>query len=210
MPATLPQVPRREAGLEILYAGRMLGWKRVDTLIRAFGILERQDKAARLILIGDGPEKRKLQALVKQLDLPGAVEFQFSVPMAEVWAKMNASHVYVLPSSSYEGWGAVVNEAMSQGCAVVASEAAGSAKTMIHHGENGLLFRPGDWRQLGALLCQLSADEPLRRKLAAAGQRTIGESWSPKIGAERFLSACDALLSDHSVQKYSGGPMSSA
>ena len=120
---------------------------------------------------------------------------------------MRAAHVYVLPSSGYEGWGAVLNGAMSEGCAVVASEAAGSAKTMILHGENGLLFRAGDWRQLGCLLCQLSADEALRLRLAEAGQKTIAECWSPQVAADRFLAVSEALLSNSSPPTYANGPM---
>lgn len=207
LPTPLPQVARRDTGLEILWAGRMLGLKRVDTLVQAFGALRQQDKAARLTLIGDGPQRQKLEALTQRLGLGGAVSFHSSLPMEQVWTRMRAAHVYVLPSNGYEGWGAVVNEAMSQGCAVVASEAAGSAKTMVHHGENGLLFRAGDWRQLGGLLSQLSADEGLRVRLAQAGQRTIAECWSPQVAADRFLAVSEALFSKGPPPTYDSGPM---
>lgn len=207
LPTAVPQVARPEAGLEILWAGRMLGWKRVDTLVRAFGDLRRQNEAARLTLIGDGPERQKLEALAQRLGLSGAVSFRSSLPMEQVWARMHSAHVYVLPSNGFEGWGAVVNEAMNQGCAVVASEAAGSAKTMILHGQNGFLFRAGDWRQLGELLCQLSTDEALRLRLAQAGQKTVAEYWSPQVAADRFLAVSEALLSRRSPPAYDHGPM---
>lgn len=208
LPTPLQGVTRRETRWEVLWAGRMLGWKRVDTLVKAFGVLRKQDNSARLSLIGHGPERQGLEALTVRLGLGGAVNFHPSLPMEQVWARMHAAQVYVLPSNGYEGWGAVVNEAMSQGCAVVASAAAGSAKTMIHHGENGLLFRPGDWRQLGELLCQLSTDETLRLRLAQAGQRTVAERWSPQVAAGRFLAVSEALLSQRPLPAYESGPMS--
>jgi glycosyltransferase involved in cell wall biosynthesis len=210
LPSTLPQVARRDAGLEVLYAGRMLGWKRVGSLIRAFGVLLRQDKTARLTLIGDGPKRPTWEKLARRLGLAGRVNFQSSRPMPQVWARMRSAHIFVLPSNAYEGWGAVVNEAMIQGCAVVVSEAAGSARTMLRHGKNGFLFPPGDWRQLGDLLTRLSADESLRLRLAQAGQRTITECWSPQVGAKRFVLACEALLSKQSLPTYQDGPMAPA
>ena len=210
LPEPLPPCLGRNETLRVLWVGRMLSWKRVDTLVRAFGLLRRQNPKARLTLIGDGPCREKLERLVRELGIAGDVGFHPSVPVAQVRQQMRDAHVYVLPSNAYEGWGAVLNEAMSEGCAVVASEAAGAAKTMLRHGENGLLFPPGDCTQLGSLLVQLSADEPLRRRLAEAGQRTIVECWSPPVAAQRFLSACDALLSDRPIPIYPGGPMTPA
>ena len=135
--------------------------------------------------------------------------FQFMLPMptVQVIELMKQHHIYVLPSNGYEGWGAVVNEAMSAGCTVIASSVAGSAKTMISHGNNGLLFETGDHEQLANLLIQLNIDEEMRHRLATAGQRTMLDSWTPKIGASRFISVCDALLSHHPVPNYTDGPM---
>ena len=208
LPADLPRAGLREEDFEILYAGRMLDWKRVDTLVRAFAVLWRKDQTAQLTLIGDGPRRRSLEMLARRLGLAGAVDFQSSRPMKEIWRRMHSSHVYVLPSSGYEGWGAVINEAMTQGCAVVASAAAGSARTMIRHGENGFLFQPGDWWHLGELLCRLKTDDPLRRRVAQAGQRTIAEYWSPVVAAGRFLEVSEALLSRALPPAYDMGPMS--
>jgi glycosyltransferase involved in cell wall biosynthesis len=185
----------------------MLSWKRVDTLVRAFALLLRQNSKACLTLIGDGPCREELKRLTRKLDITGSVDFYSSMPVDQVRDQMRNAHVYVLPSNAYEGWGAVLNEAMSEGCAVVASEGAGSAKTMLCPGENGLLFKPGDYQHLARLLVQLNADESLRCGLAKAGQRTIRECWSPEVAAERFLAVCDALLLTRSVPNFSSGPM---
>ena len=207
VPNPLPPCHQRDRMLRILWAGRMLAWKRVDTLIRAFALLLRQDPKARLTLIGHGPCQEALRRLTQNFDIAGNVDFHLTMPTPKVRDQMRNAHVYVLPSNDYEGWGAVLNEAMSEGCAVVASEGAGAAKTMLRHGENGLLFKQGDYRQLAGLLLGLSADDLLRRRLAEAGQRTISECWSPEVAAERFLAVSDALLAKHAVPSYPSGPM---
>jgi glycosyltransferase involved in cell wall biosynthesis len=207
LPADEPKTAARKNGLEILYAGRLLGWKQVHVLIRAFGVLWPRDKTVRLTIIGDGPKRQSLKKLTRKLGLSESVNFQPSLPMERVWQRMRAAHIYVLPSNGYEGWGAVVNEAMTQGCVVVASEASGAARTMIQHGANGLLFKSGDWRGLGDLLCRTNADEPMRKQLAQAGQRTILNLWSPKVAAERLLNVTNMLLAHESVPAYADGPM---
>lgn len=207
VPDPLPPCLERDGSLRILWAGRMLAWKCVDTLVRAFALVLQQNQKARLILIGDGPCRAKLEQLTLKLEIAGNVEFHPSMQTNQVRDQMRNAHVYVLPSSAYEGWGAVLNEAMSEGCTVVASEVAGAAKSMLCHGENGLLFKSGDYRQLGANLIRLNADESLRLRLARAGQKTIAECWSPKVAAERFLKVSEALLAKRPLPLFSHGPM---
>jgi len=90
----------------------------------------------------------------------------------------------------------------------VASEAAGAAKAMIDHEKNGLLFTPGDFERLADLLMQLHHDKPLCHRLAAAGQRTITDSWCPRVAAERVLSVSEAILCRRPSPLYETGPMS--
>ncbi len=207
VPDPLPLCCKRDGSLRILWAGRMLAWKRVDTLIRAFALLLQRNVKAQLTLIGDGVCREELKQLAKKLNVADNVEFHSSMLTSQVRDQMRNAHIYVLPSSAYEGWGAVLNEAMSEGCAVVASEGSGAAKTMICHGENGLLFSVGNHQQLDRLLFQLSLDEPFRLRLAEAGQKTVSECWAPYVAAERFLAVSDALLSGRSVPSYGSGPM---
>jgi glycosyltransferase involved in cell wall biosynthesis len=207
VPQHLPDgAPRREI-FNVLWAGRMLGWKRVDTLVRAFAELRSQCPAALLTLVGDGPCRGQLERLARRLGSLPATRFESSLPAAEVRQRMRNAHVYVLPSNGYEGWGAVINEAMSEGCAVVASRAAGAAATMLQDGRNGLLFTPGDWRTLAQQLRRLHDDEPLRRRLADTGRADVAALWSPRVAAERLLQFAAALLAGHSPPAFAAGPL---
>jgi glycosyltransferase involved in cell wall biosynthesis len=121
---------------------------------------------------------------------------------------MRQADVYVLPSSGMEGWGVVVNEAMLEGCAVIASRESGSGATLIRDGENGLLVPSGDVRALTRALELLEADESLRLRLAIAGQATMLAEWTPSIAAERLLAFCEARLAGSETSSWKSGPMS--
>jgi glycosyltransferase involved in cell wall biosynthesis len=206
-PVPLPSCSRRGAGFQVLWAGRMLDWKRVDTLIRAFSKLLAVRPDATLTLVGEGPERKSLEQLAEKLLPPGSYRFMPFRPVSEITMLMRHHHVYVLPSNAYEGWGAVVNEAMAEGCVVIASNAAGSAGSIIRHGDNGLLFAPGDWQRLGDLLCAVAGDEEMRARLARAGQECIVGNWSPKVAADRLLTVARSLLAGQPAPSYDDGPM---
>ena len=206
-PAIWPTPLPRGAEWRILNAGRMLAWKDVGTLIRAFAKVQQCRPEARLSIIGEGPTQAELRRLVGSLKLSGVAKLLPFQPQAEVWRHMRESHVYVLPSTGYEGWGAVLNEAMAQGCAIISSHATGAARTMLQHGENGMLFAPGDWQRLSELLVQLMDHDQLRLRLARAGQDTVAQLWSPGVAAERLLAVWDALLSRRAPPVCGRGPM---
>ena len=121
---------------------------------------------------------------------------------------MRQADVYVLPSSGTEGWGVVVNEAMLEGCAVIASRESGAGATLIRDGDNGLLIPSGDVNALTRALERLESDEPLRLRLATAGQATMLAEWTPAIAAERLLAYCEARLANREPPLWPTGPMS--
>ncbi len=207
IPDPLPRCAREGQGLQVLWVGRMLKWKQVGVLLKAFCNLLPSQPHASITLVGDGPERKRLQRIAQEYLPVGNYRFLPPQPSPKIHQLMNQHHVYVLPSNAYEGWGAVINEAMAEGCAVIASDAAGAAKSMIRTGENGFLFAPGDWKKLSELLRALAEDEVFRLELAEKGQRTITECWSPAIAAKRFLSVSEAFLSRQPIPIFDDGPM---
>jgi glycosyltransferase involved in cell wall biosynthesis len=210
VPNPLPACERKEQGLHVLWAGRLLKWKRVDTLIKAFSRLSFERPDSFLTLVGEGNEQKRIEKLAENLLAPRSYQVLAPMPVSQVLQLMRQHHVYVLSSNGYEGWGAVVNEAMAEGCAVIASETTGAGKTMIRHGKNGLLFPARDWKKLGELLCIAGSDESQRIRLAQEGQRTIADIWSPAVAAKRFFAVCDAFLSKQTPPIFSDGPMQPA
>lgn len=187
----------------VLWVGRMLKWKHVDTLIEATRVLNATGRAVTLKLVGYGPEEVALRKLAQQQP----VVFMQPVPIDNVRGMMRDSDVYVLPSDGGEGWGAVVGEAMEERCAVIATRASGSGATLVKDGENGLLFEACDVEGLVRCLCQLYDDRAYCRRLADAGYETMRSGWCPEVAADRFLATCIALLREHANAAYDKGPL---
>jgi len=206
-PAASAERLARQGDLCILWAGRMLELKRLDTLIRAVSFCRGLGSACRLRLIGRGSQETSLRRLARRLGCQDCVTFEPPVPVAQVRKAMREAHVYVFPSNGCEGWGVVVNEAMLEGCCVVASSETGSAQTLVRDGANGLLFRPGDVQRLTQELLRLERDEPLRQRLATAGQETVRAHWVPEVAAERLLALSEALIAGRTPPVYAEGPL---
>jgi glycosyltransferase involved in cell wall biosynthesis len=133
-------------GVKVLWGGRLLKWKRVDTIIRAVGECAKSKKIT-LDIYGLGPEKAKLKKIAKKYG--DIIRFYPPVPISEVRNLMRVHDIYVLSSNAYEGWGAVVSEALEEGMRVIGTYEAGSSATILPESN---LFHAGDWRRLKELL----------------------------------------------------------
>ncbi len=150
----------------ILGAGRLVRQKNFDLLIRAFKIAL-QDRELRLIILGEGKDRPKLEALVRALgiedrvDLPGFVENPL--------AYMARADIFCL-SSRFEGLPGVLIEAMATGCPVVSTESPGGASEILDNGRYGLLVPTEDEQALSdAMLKALDTEwnsEELKRRAA--------------------------------------------
>jgi len=203
-------VPKQNNILKILWVGRMLNWKRVDTLIKAVSLAIKAGTSLVLTLVGVGPEKERLRHLASRILPNSTCIFLDAMPANEIPNLMKKNDVYVLPSNAYEGWGAVLNEAMGCKCTVVASRQTGAAASMITHGKNGMLFDTGNCDALSELLITLYKNPSLRAELAQAGCNTVQQLWSPKVAASRLIEFSDALVAGGDIKEFNAGPLSSA
>ncbi len=106
---------------------------------------------------------------------------------------MEKSDIYLVTSDRQEGWGAVVNEAMNSGCAVVANHMIGAVPFLIKHGKNGLIYQDGRKEALFRLTCQLLQDRDYCRRLGEAALDTITKEWNAENAAERLCGLCVRL-----------------
>ena len=196
--------------LKVLWVGRMLDWKNVDILIKSIKKISTPNNPFELTLVGNGPERPYLERLANENINGDTITFIDPLPSSKIIDLMRQFDVYVLPSSAYEGWGAVINEAMSAGLAVISSDQTGSAAAMIDHGINGLLFESGNQSDLECCLLRLSEDEKFRNILASRAMKTIYELWSPQVAAKRLLEFSQSIISKQKPKIYSSGPLSNA
>lgn len=153
--------------LRLLWVGRLLRLKRVDTIIKAVGELAKKRNVS-LDIYGAGPEENRLKKLAAKYS--DAIKFYPPVPIVEVRRLMREHDVYVLSSNAYEGWGAVVSEAMEEGLIVLCSTAAGAGATML---PKECLFGVGDWQML-------------MEKLWNLPHRVAISDWCVKYAADRL------------------------
>jgi len=194
--------------VSILWVGRMLKWKRIDLLIRALYRLKSEGKLFRLTLVGEGPERERLQSLADKLLGREYYTIQKFIPSEEVPALMRKHDIYVLPSNAYEGWGAVVNEAMSVGCAVISSDKVGSGAALIEHGVNGLLFKSGSVNSLYNCLSDLMYDKNYSNSLSSNAHSTMKHIWGADIASKRFYELSKSLINSSIFYLESSGPLS--
>lgn len=177
----------------ILFVGQLVPRKGVDVLIEAFARTNART-TRRLTIVGDGEERNRLQSVVRDLHLQDNVEFVGTVEQQGITTLMNQASVLVLPSR-HDGWGYVVNEALSVGLPVIVSDRCGVAEVIQVNG-GGYIVESGNSDQLAQALDQLLATENVWRRhsqSAHAGHKHI----SAEAGAYYFVQAIQYILSGY-------------
>lgn len=196
--------PSAHGQIKLIWAGNMLKLKRVIDILKAYRTLSvRYDIS--LDLIGEGAERKRLEQFVEKYKLEN-VRFYNFLPNEEIKRRMSESDIFIFPSSGYEGWGAVVNEAMQARCAVVAARETGAARSMIVNGENGMTFQSGNVCALIQVVEKLLKDKKLLETIKERGYRTITEQWSAEEAAGRFCQVVSGISSGQSLNFYDEGP----
>lgn len=131
--------PNFAAGTYGVYVGRLSDEKRVNTLVKAWGRLK---TPIPLVIIGDGPERKKLEAQVQQLGLRN-VSLLGRLSREESLAKVKGAFALMLPSECYENFPLTIAEAFACGTPVICSRL-GAMKEIVEDGRTGLHFNPGD------------------------------------------------------------------
>ncbi|GAB3617038.1 hypothetical protein GCM10027416_15950 [Okibacterium endophyticum] len=148
----------------ILFVGRVTGEKQIDVLIRAFAQLD-PGLNAKLEIVGGGDQKNNLENLAKQLELGDRVRFTGYVSDDELREAYTRATVLAMPSIA-ELQSIVTMEAMASGLPVVAADAM-ALPHLVHTGENGYLFEPGNVNELAERLTDVltaSSEELARMK----------------------------------------------
>jgi glycosyltransferase involved in cell wall biosynthesis len=122
----------------------MLKLKRVDDVIKALRIANIK-RRVELTIVGSGPEEDHLKRMAANLP----VSFMPPVPIERVRELMRQHDIYVFSSNGYDGWGAVVSEALSEGMRVIGSRSPGAPITLL---PNECLYKEGDAEGLARLL----------------------------------------------------------
>lgn len=196
---------------EILWCGRFIRWKHPEICVELAKMLKNSGFDFRIKLIGCGEEEENLRRAVLEKDLSDCVVFCGPMPYSEVRTEMEKAGIFLFTSGKHEGWGAVLNEAMNSGCAVIGSNEAGAVPCLIKDGENGFVFRRGDMKTLFEKTARLLENPAEQRRLGAAAYNTIINVWNAETAAKRFYVLAKKLLSgEKDAGFFENGPCSRA
>ncbi len=165
--------------ISLLWVGRFVNGKGVDSLIRAMDILVKDVPNVHLTLVGDGPERGAIQMLIKKFALDNYVEIIDFVPNDELPNIYQTSDIFVLPSL-HEGVPRTVIEAMSCGLPVVMSDMP-HLRELINGG--GLMFPKGDVQALADTLKSLIDDAEKRQFIGQRARKKVEKdhSWDNTV-----------------------------
>ncbi len=172
-------------GRAFIFIGKLCRRKAVDMLLYAFAAAAKNAKEWKLLLVGNDDSNGAYSALARRLGVDDRVLFRGPVPAEDIFYAINAADVLVLPSR-FDGWGVVVNECVSMGLGVIASDSVGASHHLVDHCVNGFRFAAGN---PGALTRAMSAycAAPELADLHGMNSIRIFESFTPEITARRFV-----------------------
>lgn len=180
---------QKQAG-KIVWAARLIDWKHPELPLKTARYLKEQGYSFHLDMIGGGELEERVKQLVKEYELEEVVTLQGYQPPQKVRRFMEQADIYLVTSDRQEGWGAVVNEAMNSGCAVVGNHRIGAVPFLIRQGENGYIYRDGKEQELFERTAELLKD---RQKCHAIGKNaydTMQREWNAETAAARLLMLC--------------------
>ncbi len=178
-------------GLNILFVGRFDHVKGLPILLDAFAILADRNKNLHLNLVGDGPERPALEAIIQAKNLPERVTFHGYRSQAELHDFYAEADVFVMTSFA-EGIPVVLMEAMAFGVPVVAPRITGIPE-LVTDGVNGLLTTPGDVNCLVARIESILNDAEQRNRFAVEGRKIVKKEFNLKIETTRLTT----IMQDH-------------
>jgi len=196
----------RPEGAYLLWAARMIDWKHPELPLKTAKYLKERGCSFHLDMVGGGELEGEARRLAAEYGIEDVVAFRGYCPPGEVRELMEKADIYLTTSDRKEGWGAVVNEAMNSGCAVVGNHMMGAVPFLIRHGENGMIYKDADEEMLFRMTERLVRDKALCQRLGRSALRTITEEWNAGNAAERLASFCVAqgFLRQEDLQQHGG------
>lgn len=188
----------------ITWAGRMVQYKHVEYAIETAIYLKDNNIDFLMNIIGDGETQLLAKDLVIQHRLNENVKFLGSISNTETITQLEKTNIFIATSDYNEGWGAVVNEAMSAGCAVVASSAMGCVPFLIEDGVNGLSFPFENKSIMFEKVKEVVLNQEFCKVLSENAKKTIVNTWNAKTAAENLSILCNELMYNKSLTNKNG------
>lgn len=193
----------------ILWSGRFIDWKHPEIPVLIAKRLREDGYNFTLNIIGAGPFYDKIEQMININDLQNYVHILGVMSPENVRSYMERSEIFLFTSDRNEGWGAVLNESMNSGCAVVASHAIGSVPFMIQNYQNGIIYQNGDLEDIYAKVVWLLKNPTERSVMGASAYDSIVNTWNAKKSVANLIQLIHCLQSGENTP-ITEGPYSKA
>lgn len=197
------------SNIRILWVSRFINWKHPEKMIEMVSLLKDKVSNFEVDMIGEGPEFNNIKKQIEINNLQDYIHLLGIFSNVELRERMSCYDIFCFTSDKQEGWGTVLNEAMSAGCCPVASKDIGSAPFLIQPGVNGFLFDSDNIQDFSNKVSILISNATLRKEMSTNAYLTMSSTWNPQIAASRLLEFCKNRLEGNEIF-YTEGPLSEA
>ena len=192
----------------LMWCSRYLMWKHPELPILMAHNLKKRGFHFVLDMFGSGIYEEQTKTLAKELDVEDVVTFRGTMPNEQLMKEMRKHDIFLFTSDQNEGWGAVANECMANGCVLVASDAIGSVPYLVKDGVNGIVFGSASTKtsfdnpdqktldELTEKVAWLLNNKERMKEMQRAAFLTMYNTWSPKRAAQNLLQLIDDLQND--------------
>ena len=153
-------------------------------------------------MLGTGALEEKIKNIIKKYNLEDVLEVVGQVPSEEVKKYMEKANIFIGTSDSNEGWGAVINESMNAGCAIVANKKMGSVPFLIGNNDRGFMY--DNYQDLENKIKQLIENKDLRVKKKKNAYNFIITKWTGEIAAENIIKTFNAVIEEKETMVKTG------
>ena len=188
--------------IQIIWVARFIKWKHPEVVVKLAKRLKKQNYNFKIQMLGTGKLEEKIKKQIKNNKLEDVLEIVGQVPSDKVKGYMEKANIFIGTSDSFEGWGAVINESMNAGCAIVASKKMGSVPFLIGNNETGLMYE--NYKDLENKVKLLINDSDLRKKLSKNAYNYITTKWTEELAAENIIKMFNNVIKEEEVMVKEG------
>lgn len=175
----------------LIHVGRLVKWKKVDLLIKAFAKIKLKYSEAELIIIGEGPEEMALKKLAIELNISESIKFIGGVYKSITLGQyLSASSIYVLAGMG----GLSINEAMCFDKPIICSVCDGTEKKLVKEDYNGKYFKEDSIVDLSEKIDQLFANLVLLREMGKNSGEIISRDININVVIKGYLNAFNYVM----------------
>ena len=185
---------KRQKVCRIMWCSRFIDWKHPELCIELAKRLKVDGHDFEINMYGNGPQLEKYQTLVGNEGLKGYVNILGNRKNDEILAAMQEHNIFLFTSDQNEGWGAVANEAMSNGCTIVGSDKIGAIPFLVKDDTNGKIFKSRDANFLYRAVKDLINDRNQCENLAKNAYISMRDTWCPENAAKNLVALIDHLV----------------